>query len=198
MKKIYSLLLISLLTWGSAFSTVHIFDVNSSDFSPFSLGSTVGDTIRWVWTGGTHNTVSGSIPSGATPWNSSISAAVPQFDYVVMVEGVYLFACTIHNFYGQFSVAAANGINTPIPQINFLVSSKDNSNYTFSYNLLRNAKVELSLADMTGKVVRVLFSGEKPGGEYVENYYLEELRTGIYVLQLYCENQRLTRRIFIQ
>jgi plastocyanin len=198
MKKIYSLLFISLLTGSSAFSTIHIFDVNASDFSPFSLGSTVGDTIRWVWTGGTHNTVSGSIPSGAVAWSSPISTAVPQFDYVVSVEGVYLFACTIHNFYGQFSVAAPNGINTPIPQINFLVSSKDNSNYTFSYNLLGNAKVELLLADMTGKVVRVLFTGEKPGGEYVENYYLEELRTGIYILQMYCDNQRLTRRILIK
>ena len=187
-----------MLTWSSAFSTVHIFNVNSSDFSPFSLSSTVGDTIRWVWTGGTHNTVSGSIPSGATSWNSPISSAVTQFDYVVSVDGVYLFACTIHSFYGQFSVAAANGINSPIPQINFLISSKNNSNYTFSYNLIRNSKVELSLTDITGKVVRVLFSGEKQGGEYVENYFLEELRTGLYFLQMTCDNQRLTRRIFIE
>lgn len=197
MKKIYSLLLISMLTWSSAFSTIHVFDVNASDFSPFSLGSTVGDTIRWVWTGGTHNTVSGSIPSGAASWSSPISSAVTQFDYVVSVDGVYLFACTIHGFNGQFSVAPASGISTPIPQINFLVSSKDNSNYTLSYNLLGNTKVELSLTDITGKVAKVLFSGEKQGGEYVENYYLEELRSGVYFLQLICENQRLTRRIFI-
>lgn len=198
MKKIYSLFLISLMSLGSAFSTVHVFTVNASDFSPYSLGSTIGDTIRWVWTGGTHNTVSGSIPYGATAWSSPISAAVPQFDYVVMVEGVYLFACTIHSFYGQFGVAAGTGINTPIPQINFLVSSNDNSNYTFSYNLSGNTTMELSLTDIAGKVVRVLYSGEKPGGEYIENYYLEELGSGIYFVQLHCQNQRLTRRIFIE
>lgn len=198
MKKIYSLLLISLLTWNSAFSTIHTIDVNASDFSPFSLSSIVGDTIRWVWTGGTHNTVSGSIPNGAASWSSPISSAVPYYDYVVVVEGVYLFACTIHSFYGQFSVAAANGINTPIPQINFLVSSKDNSNYTFSYNLLGNAKVDLTLTDMSGKLVQVLYAGEKPGGEYVENYNLEGLMTGIYVVQMYFENQRISRRIFIE
>ena len=172
MKKIYSLLLISLLTWSNSFSTVHIFDVNASDFSPFSLAATVGDTIRWVWTGGTHNTTSGSIPSGAASWSSPISSAVTHFDYIPTVDGVYLFACTIHSFYGQFSVAPANGISTPIPQINFLVSSKDNSNFTLSYYLLGNSKVELSLTDITGKVTKVLFSGEKQGGEYVENYYL--------------------------
>ncbi len=198
MKKIYTILLFAVLSCTNAFSTVHIFMVNASDFSPFSLGSTVGDTIRWVWTGGTHNTVNGSIPSGAAPWNSPISASVPQFDYVVSVEGVYLFACTIHNFYGQFSVSAANGISTPVPQINFLVSSKDFSNYTVSYKLLGNANLSLSLTDLTGKIVRVLFSGEKSGGEYVENYYLEDLRSGIYILQLYCENEKLTRRILIE
>jgi plastocyanin len=198
MKKIYSLILISLLTLNSAQSTIHTFDVNSSDFSPFSLASTVGDTIRWVWTGGTHSTVNGSIPSGAASWNSPISSAVPYFDYVVSVEGIYLFACTVHSFYGQFSVVAPNGINSPVPQINFLVSSKGNSTYTFSYNLSSKAKVELSLTDITGKLVRVLYSGEKSGGEYIENYYLENITTGIYLVQLYCENRRFTRRILVE
>lgn len=197
MKKIYSLILISLLKVGSAFSTIHTFDVNSSDFSPSSQGSEIGDTIRWVWTGGTHNTTSGSIPSGAVAWSSPISSSVPYFDYVVSVEGVYLFACTIHNFYGQFSVSAPNAIRTPASQINFLVSSKDNSNFTLSYNITGNSNVELSVTDITGKVVRVLFSGEKQGGEYVENYYLEDIRTGIYILQMNCNNQRLSRRILI-
>ncbi len=197
MKKLYTLLLFSLLTFNSAFSTIHIFAVNASDFAPFSLATTVGDTVRWVWTGGTHNTVSGSIPMGAASWNSPISSAVQQFDYVVSVEGIYLFACTIHSFYGQFSVDAPTGIKNVVPQINFLVSSKGNSNYTFSYNLLRNSNVNLSLTDMTGKVVKVLYTGEKAGGEYVENYYFDELRAGIYIVKMYCDNQLLSRRIFI-
>jgi plastocyanin len=198
MKKIYSLLLITLLTCNSAFSTVHVFDVNSSDFSPFSLAATIGDTIRWVWTGGTHNTVSGSIPSGAAAWNSPISSSVTQYDYVPTVDGIYLFACTIHSFYGQFSVALPNAINSPIPSINFLVSAKENSNYTLTYRVLVNSKVDLSLTDMTGKVVRILFSGEKQGGEYVENYFLEDLKADIYFLQMSCDNRQITRRIFVE
>lgn len=197
MKKIYSLLLITLLSLSNSFATVHVFTVNSSSFDPFSLSATLGDTIRWVWTTGTHNTVSGSIPSGAASWNSPISSAVPQFDYVPTVDGVYLFACTIHSFYGQFSVTAV-GINNPVPHINFLVSSKGNSTYSVTYKLLKNANVNLSVTDITGKLVQVLFSGEKQGGEYIENYYLEELKTGIYIMQLYCENERITRRIVVE
>lgn len=57
---------------------------------------TVGDTIVWMWSSGSHTTTSTSVPTGAATWSSPIDASTPMFMYVVEVAGNYDYHCIPH------------------------------------------------------------------------------------------------------
>jgi hypothetical protein len=68
--------------------------INVSDFDgPVSATIELGDTVKWIWTGGIHNTVSNSGPSGYIPWSVALDSAHPSFTYVPTVVGTYIFGC---------------------------------------------------------------------------------------------------------
>ncbi|HSD63531.1 MAG TPA: T9SS type A sorting domain-containing protein [Ignavibacteriaceae bacterium] len=65
-------------------------------FTPSSFDAAVGDTILWTLVSGTHTTTSTSVPAGAPTWNHSFSGIGDSFSYIVTVEGVYEYHCSIH------------------------------------------------------------------------------------------------------
>ncbi|MCX6268475.1 MAG: T9SS type A sorting domain-containing protein [Bacteroidetes bacterium] len=108
---IFSLILVSIMTLSAtSYAVKHVVTVGNFFFSPASLSVNVGDTIRWVWSAGTHTTTStpGAIPSGAASWNSIISSSVTSFEYKVTVAGSYAYVCTPHapGMAGSFNAVA--------------------------------------------------------------------------------------------
>ena len=124
----------------------HIVSVSNFQFSPANVNANVGDTMRWVWSNGSHTTTStaGAIPAGAASWDSPITSSTPIFEYKITIAGSYAYVCTPHapNMAGTIMVTAiAPTLNVTPPNRNvtavagtttFAVTS--NSSWTVSSN----------------------------------------------------------------
>jgi len=100
-------LLCGITLFAPAYATKHIVTVANFSFTPSSLNVTVGDTVRWVWSSGSHTTTSnpGEIPTGAAAWDHPITSSNQTFEYKVTVAGSYNYVCTPHapNMAGTFT-----------------------------------------------------------------------------------------------
>ena len=111
MKKYLSLATICMLFTLSGYSFTQIVSVNNFSFSPVSFTINLGDTIKWVWVGGTHTTTSLTIPTGAAAWDHPINSSSTSFTYVPTKNGTYDYKCSIHfamGMQGSFTVVACS------------------------------------------------------------------------------------------
>jgi len=87
-----------------------------NNFSPNTLNIPLGDTILFQLANGTHNTVSQTIPAGATSWSAPLNTSTPTFQYVPAVTGTYNYECTLHpGMTGSFTVTG--GGVPPVPSV---------------------------------------------------------------------------------
>jgi len=89
-------------------SGTHIVNAGGTSFSPNSVSAKVGDTIKFVWSSGTHTTTSTSVPTGAATWDSPLTSSNTSFIYIITVAGTYNFKCTIHASMGMTGSFTAN------------------------------------------------------------------------------------------
>ena len=82
--------------------------VANFQFSPANINVAVGDTVRWVWSDGSHTTTSTSVPQGADGWNSPMNSTSKTFDYIIKVAGSYSYWCIPHapNMAGTITASA--------------------------------------------------------------------------------------------
>jgi plastocyanin len=75
----------------------------------------VGDTVRWTWRGGLHNTVSAA--GQAESWASPITSTVGfTFDHTFTVPGTYHYYCAVHGFdNGDGTAGGMSGTVTVLP-----------------------------------------------------------------------------------
>ena len=85
---------ISFITLAEA--TVHTVNIMNFSFTPSSFTASVGDTVKWVWIGGSHTTTSTSVPSGAATWSNPMNSSSTTFEYVITTPGTYNYWCAIH------------------------------------------------------------------------------------------------------
>lgn len=98
--------------------TVIVGPSNTLTFSPSHFTINLGDTVKWTWATGNHNTVSTTIPSGAASWNSGLHVSPFTYIYVPTVLGTYYSVCTPHAAAGMkdtFTVVC--GASAPIPPL---------------------------------------------------------------------------------
>lgn len=110
MKKYLSLATICMLFTLSGYSFTQIVNVNNFTFSPASFTINIGDTVKWVYAGGTHTTTSLTIPTGAAAWDHPINSSSTTFTYVPTKAGTYNYKCTFHfamGMQGNFTVVCA-------------------------------------------------------------------------------------------
>jgi cytochrome c peroxidase len=68
-------------------------------------------------------------------------------------------------------------------------------NTKLSYSLHESGLVELSLFNLAGEKVRTLVSGQQDAGEYQVNLFADNLKNGVYIVQLKKGGQSLTKKI---
>ena len=95
--------------------------MSNFQFSSPTLNVKVGDVIHWVWVSGFHTTTSLTVPSGAAPWDASITSTSTTFDYNVTAVGSYSYECSIHPLQMQATFTAT--IVTPVVLSQFNIGS---------------------------------------------------------------------------
>jgi len=68
---------------------------------------------------------------------------------------------------------------------------------TIKFSLPQESFTTLKLYNVSGRLIKTLFSGKRPAGTYQIDWNTKELPSGIYFLRLETEKQSLTRRIVI-
>ncbi len=117
LKKLYLLLFVLFMAAGNCLANIVTVTVGSGGnfFSPASFIINPGDTVRWIWVNGYHNTSSVTRPTGATNWYSNITSADTTYSYVPMFSGLYTYTCTHHSgMDGQFFVTGCTYPSKPV------------------------------------------------------------------------------------
>ena len=202
MRKTYLFLLLTAFCSLQAFATVHTVTVSNFQFSPATITNVqVGDTIKWVWSNGGHNTTSAAIPAGAASWAHAITQTSATFLYKVTTAGQYNYTCTIHaGMAGSFSatgVSAVPGIADAEPSFT-LKGNVVSNELKVDYNLTNAAQVNVRLYNLIGRLVRDFGSTRQGSGVFQETYSVGDLPKGLYLLSIEVGGQQTTRRVIIE
>lgn len=84
-------------------------------FSPAYFTINPGDTVKWIWINGQHNSSSTYLPTGATTWYGNLMTTTDTVTYTPTVSGLYNYTCTHHSgMDGQFFVTGCSFPAKPV------------------------------------------------------------------------------------
>ncbi|HKB85751.1 MAG TPA: T9SS type A sorting domain-containing protein [Ignavibacteriaceae bacterium] len=187
--------------------TKHVVLVSNFTFAPQDINVTVGDTVEWQWTEGTHTTTSDST-SGVDVWNSPISVSVPFFSVVIRTSGLHNYHCIPHQAFGMIGSITAvmpTAINET-GQLPFQFSLSQNFPNPFNpstmimYNLPSAVFVTLKVYNALGKEVETLVNQNQNSGQHMEVFDIGktgELSSGVYFYRLTAGGLVQTRKMML-
>lgn len=199
--KIFYSLSIFIVAMALSFQTIavkHIVTQSGLTFSPNAIAVTVGDTIRWEWTEGSHTTTSIVVPAGAASWDEPLDQGNPFYEYEVTVAGSYGYKCTPHfssNMIGGFLASAASNVKetTIAPSLSVSMDSQNNElllNLTGGYGGMAVVK----LIDISGRTIGTLVNEEIGSGTFTFKKDVSSLGRGIYFVHLKMGDRELTKK----
>jgi len=202
MKKIVLAFIVLAVTFSSQLSaTVHIVNQQGTAFSPADFTVIVGDTVRFQWNNGSHNTVSTDVPAGAELWNSPLNSGNQSFEYEVTVAGSYAYVCTFHT--GQDGVftaeAAPNSVqNVQRAAIEMNVRTSANGNLTVHVMNASGDQATVTMLDITGREVATLHQGVIASDDFVIRQDVSSFQRGIYFVRFQEGARVSTRKVLVQ
>ena len=192
-------ILLSFLMLGlfltSSFALTHRVIVGAGggrSFTPQNITTaSVGDTVRWVWESGIHNTVSTTIPAGASSWNAPIDESDTVYSYVITVPGTYDYVCTFHagmGMTGSFTASTTGIRNLAETAQTFSLSQNYPNPFnpvtSIRFSLPEISNVRLSVFDISGREVKNLLNGKLNAGTYEYNFNAEGISSGVYFYRI--------------
>ena len=182
-------------------ATIHIVNQQGLTFSPADFTVTVGDTVRFQWNNGSHNTVSIDIPTGAALWNSPLNSGNQTYDYEVTVAGSYFYLCTFHT--GQEGVftaeAAPNTVqNVHRAAIEMNVRTTANGNLTVHVMNASGDKATVTMLDITGREAAIIHQGVIASDDYTIRQDVSAFQRGIYFVRFQQGARVSTRKVLVQ
>jgi plastocyanin len=202
MKKIILSILVCVLAASLQMSaTVHVVNQSGTMFSPADFTVIVGDTVRFQWNNGSHNTVSTDVPAGAATWNSPLNSGNPSYEYEVTVAGSYAYVCTFHS--GQDGVFTAEAAPNSVQNVQ-RAAIEMNVRTTASGNLLVHVlnasgdKATVTMLDITGREVAILHQGVVASDDFTIRQDVSALQRGIYFVRFQEGARVSTRKVLIQ
>jgi plastocyanin len=178
-------------------ATVVVITQQDLTFSPSNTTVQVGDTVRWVWTSGSHTTTSISVPTGAATWNSPLTSTVTQFEYKVTVEGTYNYVCTPHaslGMTGSFTATASLGFDDK----SWITSAKlypnpARDNTVLKLNSESSGTGMIKIYDLLGNQMSINEVIIKSGSNNIQ-VPIENILPGIYFVELKYNQAAIVRR----
>ncbi len=138
----------------------------------------VGESIEWVWQGGTHTITSGSgsaDPNVGKLFDTSSNSASTRFTFVFDSAGTFPFFCRFHeldNMKGVVIVHALAGVS-PLPPIAGRVGFLDppfpnpsGAGATIRFALARAGRASAEVYDVRGRRVATVLDQDLPAGAY--------------------------------
>ena len=182
-------------------ATVHIVNQQGFTFSPADLTVIVGDTVRFRWNNGSHNTVSTMVPAGAATWNSSLNSGIQSYDYEVTVAGNYEYRCTFHS--GQDGVFTAvsnptnlNSVKPAISEMNVRMAAS--GSLVINMQNASGNRVTVTMLDITGREVATLYQGTVASEDFTIRQDVASFQRGIYFVRFQEGARVTTRKVLVQ
>jgi len=114
----------------------HIVNVADFQFNPNVTNITVGDVVKWVWTGAIAHTSTSDITGTPNSWNSGLLGNGATYTSPVLAEGVYGYYCIPHGAPGGVGMAgtihvlpACNNFGQTNVQVTFNATNGGSSGY---------------------------------------------------------------------
>jgi plastocyanin len=202
MKKNLLSLFVCLMAVATQMSaTIHLINQQGLTFSPDNLTVLVGDTVRFRWNSGTHNTVSTEVPEGASTWNSPLNSGNQSYEYEVTVAGNYEYHCSFHS--GQDGVFTAvsnptnlNSVKSAISEMNVRVAASG----SLVINMLNASgnRVNVTMLDLTGREVANLYQGTVASDDFTVRQDVTAFQRGIYFVRFQEGARVTTRKVLVQ
>jgi plastocyanin len=200
-----------LLIAGVAHGALHSVNVNASSFSPSNIEINQNDQIKWLWTGGTHTTTSGTPGNPNGIWNSSITSGHTSYTQTFGTVGSFPYYCSIHNFTGNVIVDAVMGIfddpSTNNDVSNLLALRQNfpnpfNAETQFEYSLDKDEQVEVAIYNILGQKVRTIAEGMQSGGLHEAIWdgrddYGNAAPSGIFFARMVTPSVMMTRKMVL-
>jgi plastocyanin len=182
-------------------ATIHIVDQQGTTFSPADFTVVVGDTVRFEWNNGSHNTVSTDVPAGAASWNSPLNSGNQSYNYEVTVAGSYAYVCTFHA--GQDGVFTAEAAPNSVQNVNraaieMNVRTTANGNLTVHVLNASGDKATVTMLDITGREVAILHQGVIASDDFTIRQDVASFQRGIYFVRFQEGSRVSTRKVLVQ
>lgn len=207
MKKSKFILFLALLyfTASQSNATVRVVTVSAMIFTPASMSVSVGDTVKWVWSNGTHTTTSSAVPSGAAPWSAPLDTLHQTFIYVVSQPGTYSYYCLYHVIYGMTGTISASPsgikqLGTSVPEsFNLMQNFPNPFNPTTNirFDIPENAKVKLVVYDVQGRLAAELIDQQLTAGTYNFDWDASAFPSGVYFYSLASGNFMSVKKLVL-
>lgn len=200
MRKLLPILLSAFLVFmiTSTRAAIVVITQEGNTFSPDNVSVQVGDTVRWVWTSGSHTTTSATIPVGAAAWDSQLTSSVTQFDYKVTTEGLYNYVCTPHaaiGMIGTFTATATLGTNDKLSLSSAkLYPNPARESTVLKLNSEKSGEGIVTIYDLLGNQMSRNDVSIRTGGNNIQ-VSLDNIIPGIYFVEFKYNQAAVVRRL---
>lgn len=174
--KLLMIALISFMAIRSS-ATIVVVTLAGTSFSPANFTVNPGDSIKWVVSSGSHNTISAVIPADASPWSSVLDATTLFFIYVPAADGDYTYRCDIHGEEGSFTVTTPAKVGNVTNDKIFSLSPNPASGILHISFAENNSPATVSIVDLNGR--SVLKQGVNSGAADID---VKGITNGIYLV----------------
>jgi plastocyanin len=204
MKSITLLLAIVCTLVYQASAEKHTITNSGSTFSPGDISITVGDTVIFDISNN-HNAVEVSKSTwddnGKTK-NGGFTIPFGGGSFVFDQAGIYYYVCEPHASIGMkgiIRVGEPSGIKKANTVIEGAVFPNPASNYfAISYSLEHKANVNISLLNITGKTIAVIYQDKQDSGsQYIEYNIDYAIPSGVYFIRIMTDNGYLLKKIIV-
>jgi len=205
------IVMLTMLMATAAVATTHTVTQSGLSFVPDDLSVSVGDTVQWNWSAGSHTVTNGTglaDPDVGQLFDSSLNSANPTVTYVFNEVGVVPYFCRPHLNFGMTgavtveAVSAVDDVPTgPRPALLQNVPNPFNPQTVIAFDLPSATIVKLTVHDLAGRRVRTLLDGAVlPAGAHDavwngRNDGDAPVAAGVYFYSLQTPSSQDTRRM---
>ena len=204
----YALLIMMSIFSTNSFSTTRNVMASNFSFTPASINATVGDTIKWTWSSGSHTTTCDGTngttrPAGAASWDADLNSGTPTFTYVLRVAGAYHFVCVPHS---PDMAGDINAISSSINQLTEIVRGYElsqnfpnpfNPATNIKFSIPNSSKVTLKIYNNNGQEVESLVNEKLNAGSYQVDWNAVNFNSGVYYYKIQAEGFIETRKMLL-